>query len=62
MTTISYQFQLWVFFQNYAATTLMYRVRQKNMALFEMKYHNEVSPFYVKVVITGKLNTCHFKF
>jgi len=24
--------------------------------------HNEVSPFYVKVIITGKLSTCHFKF
>ena len=27
-----------------------------------MKQHNEVSPFYVKVVIAVKLSTCHFKF
>ena len=40
----------------------IYRVWQKNLTVFKMKLHNDVSPFYVKAIITGKLSTCHFKF
>jgi hypothetical protein len=36
-------------------------VRQKNLTIFNMKYHDEVSHFYVKVVFVGKLSKRHFK-